>query len=325
MTTHEPNPEVVDQWLDRHQRELADGLDGALDVEAGLREVLLQSRHDAAVDALGSVLDVEGGLAAILPAGRSDRETLTTPSPGRIDPVTRLALRAVPRVVAAYEVFNDTYYRTHKLDADLMRICVEITQPAELPRWDALVIVVDKALDLTRVLTDDLSPGFDRSDDRPSEFNMPRIRAFGLSMGLVADLLRALGYVRRLADIGRVDMFVAHELADALRRSRALVPALVELRAGELRYVIGVALNTEPPLLDSTAVRAFLDDFTTSDLRSADLSGVDLTGVRWSEAGTRWPPMVDIDDLKSRSEAEGDGIWVVRSGTATVRDLAELA
>lgn len=72
-------------------------------------------------------------------------------------------------------------------------------------------------------------------------------------------------------------------------------------------------------------MRAFLDDFTTSDLRAADLSGLDLGGVRWSESGTRWPATVDVDDLKARSEQEGGGIRVVRSGTTTMRDLAELA
>lgn len=68
MTQHpEPHDEAVNRLFDEHQRALTDGLDRFLDVEAGLREVLLQSHHDTAVDALENVLDVEAGLAAILP------------------------------------------------------------------------------------------------------------------------------------------------------------------------------------------------------------------------------------------------------------------
>ncbi|MGW2785920.1 hypothetical protein ACWC3X_32500 [Streptomyces populi] len=62
-----------------------------------------------------------------------------------------------------------------------------------------------------------------------------------------------------------------------------------------------------------------------TDLSDVDLTGIDLSGVRWSEHTTQWPSVIDIEDLKARSDQAPpyNGIWIVRSGTATVRDLAE--
>lgn len=328
MTARRPDPDPVDQWLDRHQRELADGLDGVLDVEAGLREVLIQSRHDAAVDALGDALDVEGGLAAIVPPTAQPVTgpecAVETGSPSwQVDPVTRLALRADPRVAAAYEALNHTYFRTHKLDADLARVRELLSGRVPATRYE-LVSALQYVLDLTLFFGHDLGRDLDSGDTHSREFGKRLARALELTNDLVAALDRAIDYVKRPTGQDR-DMALAQELSGALGRGSALGPVLVELRAVGLRQAIGAALNTEPPPLDSVAVRAFLDDFTTSDLRTAELGGVDLDGVRWSESGTRWPATVDVDDLKSRSEGKGGGIWVVRSGTATVHDLAELA
>ncbi|GAA3089826.1 hypothetical protein [Nonomuraea salmonea] len=55
--------------LDLWPNALIDELHGLLDIEAGLREVLLHSRHAAQLDGLAEVLDVEAGLGAILLAG----------------------------------------------------------------------------------------------------------------------------------------------------------------------------------------------------------------------------------------------------------------
>jgi hypothetical protein len=97
-------------------------------------------------------------------------------------------------------------------------------------------------------------------------------------------------------------------------------------RSDEVKQVISDVLGRELPALSEESVEAFLNDFTTSDLRTADLKGIDLDGVRWSETRTRWPEAVDVEDLKNRSKETlvGSGVWVVQSGSATLRDLAEL-
>lgn len=67
-------------WTEQHQEALSEKLDAFLDVEAGLREVLLQSRYDAGVEGMDAVVDVEAGLRDILPSARqapmADAETI---------------------------------------------------------------------------------------------------------------------------------------------------------------------------------------------------------------------------------------------------------
>jgi hypothetical protein len=45
-----------------------------------------------------------------------------------------------------------------------------------------------------------------------------------------------------------------------------------------------------------------MDDFTNSDLTHASLADADLAGVRWSLAGTIWPPGTNVKALLARSE-----------------------
>ncbi|MEU9671833.1 pentapeptide repeat-containing protein [Streptomyces bobili] len=82
-----------------------------------------------------------------------------------------------------------------------------------------------------------------------------------------------------------------------------------------------MALRCKAPVIATDSVHTVLADFTDTDLRSADLTDIDLSGVRWSRR-TQWPPAMDIDDLRARSDETppGSGTWIVRSGTATIRD-----
>ncbi|MDO0914146.1 hypothetical protein QQM39_25930 [Streptomyces sp. DT2A-34] len=68
-----------------------------------------------------------------------------------------------------------------------------------------------------------------------------------------------------------------------------------------------------------------LDDFTHDDLRDTDLRGIDFSGVHWSQR-TQWPPVVDVEALKARSDETppGSGTWIIRSGTTTIRDFVDL-
>ncbi|TJZ96751.1 DUF742 domain-containing protein [Actinacidiphila oryziradicis] len=67
------DPDAEGRFADGYQA-LVDGLGEVLDVEAGLREALLQSHHNAVIDDLGNVLDVEAGLREAL-GGQSDIDT----------------------------------------------------------------------------------------------------------------------------------------------------------------------------------------------------------------------------------------------------------
>jgi hypothetical protein len=276
---HDPRDQAVEHWLRHHQRTLTDALDDVLDTEAGLREALLQSRHDTAADGLDTVLNVEAGLDAILPTPReptptshpathetTQDHTTTEELLQSLSPSDRMILRNHPDVAAA----------SRALDLDL-----------------------DRELDHVRVGDLDLDRDLVRDRDR----YLARDRALVGDLDLARALARALDLVRDL--------------------DRALVGTIIDIRTNQVRRAIGLVLRREPPALDRNSVHAYLDDFTTADLRTAELTGVSLVGVRWSEYGTQWPPSVDVGVLKAHSEETppGSGTWVVRSGTATVRGL----
>jgi len=70
MSDFDSNPaeDGLDRWLANQRHELIVDLAATLDVEAGLGEALIHSRHADLVADLGRSLDVEAGLAAIMPA-----------------------------------------------------------------------------------------------------------------------------------------------------------------------------------------------------------------------------------------------------------------
>lgn len=117
-------PDSLDAWLSRAQVDL----DELLDIEAGLREILLQSGHDERVDALEPILDEEAGLADILepadnplrtPPSRADHKALesyffcTDDALHAMTPTERMRLRSTPSVserVEYVELLREVYY-----------------------------------------------------------------------------------------------------------------------------------------------------------------------------------------------------------------------
>ncbi|WP_143179718.1 hypothetical protein [Streptomyces yunnanensis] len=339
----------MDRYLDQHQRTLTDVLDEVLDTEAGLREVLLQLRHDTAVDNLDTVLDAEAGLKAILPAtlrnspsGRPDAQEAPLENTGArrdafhaVSPVDRMALRSNPEVTAACLDLDRALDLIRHLDPDLV-----------LDR--ALNLAHDLALDLARArdlnfdgdfnIDDDLDRELTRAcvlaDDLAGALNNARARGLVRDLNVARDLNiarnRDLSVARnRARDLNIVldrARDLAHDMDRDLDRARALALVLVDVRANQVGRAIGLVLRWELPALDKDSLHAFLNDFTTADLSSAELGGVDLDGVRWSERGTKWPPVVDVEALKilSAETPPGSKTWIVRSGTATIRDFVEL-
>lgn len=75
MSDFDSHPDVsLDEWLAEQHRRMVTDLASILDVEAGLREVMIPTRHADLVSDLGDVLDVEAGLSAIV-------STAPTPTP----------------------------------------------------------------------------------------------------------------------------------------------------------------------------------------------------------------------------------------------------
>ncbi|MGQ4465259.1 hypothetical protein ACN6LC_004660 [Streptomyces violaceoruber] len=366
---HDYDGQDVSNRLDRHQRTLDNSLDGALDVEAGLREIFIHSRHDTAVDALGTVLNTEAGLARILPPTPQPQASDTHRHPRARDflpalsPADRMAVRNRPDVRAEQRDLA----RALALDFDLPHV-LALSLARDLARACArdLSRILDRARDLDRDLSRirDLAGSFTPFLDPALARNLADARARVLDLDHVFELESARDLARYL-ELARPR---AHDLALALTRGRgrdhvhardhvlglgltldcALDRALdlarildlgrayvldldlarnafIEVRTNEVCRAIGLALHREPPVLDAASVPKLLDDFTDADLSDTDLSGIDLSGVHWSQR-TQWPPVVNIEALKARSDETppGSGVWIVRSGTTTVRDFANL-
>ncbi|MEU6211794.1 hypothetical protein ABZ891_18015 [Streptomyces sp. NPDC047023] len=365
---HDYGDQGANNRLGRHKHTLDVTLDGILDIEAGLREILIGSRHDAAVDALGTALDVEAGLASILPptAQHQTSDATSTHHHPRaagllaLSPAGRMALRdhpdvkedqnALQRALCAVleiegvpsnersRVLALAFDLAQHLDGDLDcalngdldggpgLIGVLSDLDGDLGFAASLIRILTRTHELVRSLVHDLSPDLSPAVDfvpipglqsaHLIDFALARSRAIALGLDLDLDL-----YFGRACDRAR-------DLARILATSEAgtLIPEdFIEIRTNEVCRAIGLALDREAPVLDSASVLTLLNDFTHDDLRNTTLRALNLSGVRWSPYTTQWPPGVDIEALKARSDETppGSGIWIVRSGT-TVRDFADL-
>jgi hypothetical protein len=344
--------QAAHHWLTQHQHALTHALDDLLDTEAGLREILLRSHHDTATDNLDTVLDTEAGLAAILPVPQTSPADThdathhhkdTTKLRHTLSPAARLSLRNNPDVKTASQALARDRARgldmvldharalagdlAHDLAHDLNS---DLNRDLNLADNLAYALAGDLASDLNRVrslarrLAVALAGNLDPDPDR----DLAIARALANELARAGDLARDLNRARPLA------RFLAHAHARAVDLARALAlgpdldrayALIVEIRTAEVGRAIGLALHQEALVLDKDSPHALLDDFTATDLSTADLTGIDLSGVHWSEHTTQWPPAINVEDLKTRSDETppGSGTWIVRSGTATIRDLAE--
>ncbi|MFE2693744.1 hypothetical protein [Streptomyces mirabilis] len=358
---HDPHTQAVNHWLDQNQRTLDGVLDASLDIEAGLREILLHSRHNTAVDGLNTILDTEAGLAAILPTAPQRRPDTPSDSHDAVDghldteeflrsmsPAGRIALRNHIIVKAASRPLAGDIDLARKLTRAPAR-GGSSSGPASQARIRALAHADVLACDLARTLHRTLTPSKRYLSRRLAHTlalnldprltrNLDRVPDRQLAHELASDIADTLAAApdRQPSPELELALDIAHtlKLAHSLDRSpspdrrdaRHLADVVVAARTKEVCRAIGRALQRKPPTLGRDSARAFLDDFTTADLSSADLTSIDLRGVRWSQNTTRWPATVDVEALKARSKEapSGSGIWIVHSGNATIHDFADL-
>ncbi|MFI6396436.1 hypothetical protein [Nonomuraea sp. NPDC050540] len=296
-----------------------DELAALLDIEAGLRAVLLHSQHTAQVKDLDTVLDIEAGLAAIMPATPpappepEPEELSASAGPGQcpwpVSPQERLILRRDYRVLAASRSLDRADAFARALDGARAR---------------ALALDLALAYDHDRALADDLVHA--RAQVRCLEGELDLAHDHDLAARArtqVRRLARALdlAYDPNRANARDIVRALALDLNHILARAHDLVRQFVTSTEHAVREVLG-----RDVCLQEETVRLFLDDFTAADLRTACLANLDLAGVRWSEMGTRWPPEVDIGELKTHSDTldAARGLYVVREGWR-VRDFADLS
>lgn len=318
--------EEMDQWLASSRSDLTQDLTAVLDVEAGLRDVLLPTRRAAFVDDLRTILNLDSGLAAILPTieptadeRRQDPESTipifpitsqrqvgaTAGTMGSLPPVDRLALRGDPAIVGLAVAFQVANAR------DLARDVARALNPAsghtlglDLARTSARDIArdVDLALDLARGLDGGLE------------------RALVLARASAHDIVRDI--------VGAIDL--ARGLERALERALDLARAGARGLARDLARAIHddldrIRVRTDDPyLLLARELDLTRCDFTEADLRAVDLTGLPLAGVRWSVVATRWPPDWQVW-IEAHSMEIAPDLFEIRDGMAHVDTSAVLA
>ncbi|MEW1548298.1 hypothetical protein [Streptomyces tsukubensis] len=358
------NPDLADrtvqQSLTWYYNAATEGLATVLDAEAGLREVLLRSHHETAVDRLETVFDAEAGLRGILLTQDAPR----APTAGErghhtavdllrtLSPALRMSLRSIRSVQEASLALSHDLVGASRLIWYLgIDPVTARTIRGDLNRLHTALLVRDLATSIARDLGRAGRSVRDRTRDPVLVVNLAlaaeaaRRIVDGQARGAyehgdfldLAGLVDTLRLGRARADVLHPDLVRDIDLVHTrdLQTARAIClgddidfmqaqNVVVALRAVEAGRVVGLALGREPLVADAVVLQALLDDFTHTDLSQVDLSGVDLLGVHWSEHTTRWPPGVDVEDVKARSiRAHDPGVWVIWFGTVTIQDLVE--
>ncbi|MFF3640888.1 hypothetical protein [Streptomyces sp. NPDC002564] len=324
------NPEdgaVPPRWQILGVRELHRHLLGTLDVEAGLREVLLPSRYEDFVDGVAHVLDIDAGLREVLAPGPlppdvpADRIShVNHPEAivellGSVDPRLRMRVRTDPdvrprhRVHSHLRALRDALDRADVLMAEDDEVTHEAARPA--PSLDGLLT---KARAGALAVVSGINRVRDREHALRREDDAVLIRAGARAQDIARRLTQLDGAGppepgRRLGDIGRDAVALELIWSDVLRQSLALVA------------------EQPLPLMTPVMLEAFMNDFTLCDLRGAHLDHRALTGVLWSDRGTTWPAGIDADALKAMSveKPAGSGIYRVRFNPPTLLGLSEPA
>ena len=314
--------------VELHAATAAD-LDAVLDVDAGLREVLIASHHWALGRDLDDMLDLAAGLRAILP--HFDLPILgqiTTPAPhdhgshefGRVngavarllllmDPSSRLAVRHRPaldalatafavararaialNIAAAYDVGGDTMAIAGIPFTGALAAALDLA----VARAHALNVSLDHADDNARVVSAALDIAFASARDLNLNPDVARGRDRALTLNL------DLSYIRDLASSIARACKVDQSLDEAIDRDldRDLDHTLDSTVAGELDLVLDQARH----------------DFVTADLRGVDLTGVRLDRLRWS-AATIWPSDDWLTYALVNSSEIAPGLYEIRGGT----------
>lgn len=326
----EAGHDKVDRHLHQHAAELDQFLSSHLDVEAGLREILLQSRYDGRVDDLVTVMDVEAGLADIVASGRrtsndADGARASDQSPEHsvtcylrsVDVRARLTVRTEPALAALLAPMDSLHHHAWELEtaATAFRIGLADTGNRSLTPTQGAQVVIEEASDSVRSVWSRAAPhtGYFHACVRALESLAEAER--------VAAIATARDSGASAAGRGRAK---AQMLLDALDDVAPVVRALSTAFESHVRLTVGRMLG-RGPVPEGAPLTRLLNDFTDCDLQSVDLNGLELGGVCWSENGTAWPAGVDLGELKARSDEAppGSGRYVIRSGSATVNDLVE--
>lgn len=299
-------------WFDRRLRNWhADSrydLASCLDLDAGLDEVLIASRHGNLVADVATALDIDEGLAAILPLTRSGENVLDLA--GHTSPFyTFLGAYA-----AGFALRRPTERLLARVWLPLLWLPAVRHLTAFTDRVYGFAREVDSGEDLDRSEVGDFARDIDRSYDLEVDMSLRRDSLVNSVYGLLSNPARIYGIVEEFT------VTLRWSLGQALYYSRDMEPSFVVALSRDLAYDPLYArahdLGRAVALLEEAATSMSGADFT--DL---DLQGIPLEGVRWTEA-TRWPATW-ADRIRCNSVLIGPGLWEIRNGRTGTGVLAE--
>lgn len=296
-------------WL----KGLTESLDELLDLEAGLRDILFASRHQAMVQALEDVLDVEAGLDDILP--------ITDELPFKAVKKPAAALSAWATDFAHMPVGARLLLRSHLLMGELQNVNV-IALAREKCRQIGIALGRDPrpASALTRSLAGELADLLGGSFDLDHARDLVRDFTF-----VSIDLARARSLIRDidLALAQGLDRTRTRALGRARSAYRDLDIVYQSFRSLDIALAEDLGRKANESVSNtglSAAIKRILDavsDVIDADLSNVDLDGIPLVGLRWSRH-TQWPAGWK-DRIRPPTSVEiSPGIFEVRDGIGDV-------
>jgi hypothetical protein len=336
----------LNPWLDYQNHTLVIDIIGALEIGAGLREVLISARQADLVVDLVRCLDIEAGLGAIVPVvTTTEQVNAEEAKSGAIlreflqgaafwNTGTRLATRTHP-------IFSLTGFheRTQTLFLNL-RSAGELAGELDRELDRVLRRFLDRALHLDDALEQALDLHLDRNLEHARDLGHDLDRNLDLARSIARDLSQDLP--REVALLPGADHLPTHILDRALTRAldqalhldhaldhsldhsnharigaRFLARSLDRVRAlaRGLDRVCTVAGELAGTTQTVVHFHDMFSDVIDVDLRGVDLAGITLEGLRWSTM-TRWPP--NIEDQISRNSVEtAPGIFEVSRRSST--------
>ncbi|MEV0027844.1 hypothetical protein [Nocardia sp. NPDC050793] len=337
-------------------RDFVTGLAERLDIETGLREVLLEERHADFVDQVRDNLDIEAGLAAIIPpelpaeliqehpeddadAGSlqwASRELALMPLS------TRLTLRAkyAPGLGAAVRdvltigqsaSLNEGHLRDVRghlepIFKPLNVGVIYVNAPTGLGRTEAVRMYAESLKNFEKSGEDGDADAwfFDALTElrqRPGRTSRQEIGDQILHLQITTPFIAGMGPTRTPDPVGP-HQWVAM-VGEFVQWMLDRADDAVATASGERRGPEAVHQEISDALAELMShlgcLEQMLNDFIGADLRDVDLAGVPLNGVRWSAATTRWPEHW-IEQIERDSVSIGDGVFEIHYGTTAYTD-----
>ncbi|WP_062982926.1 hypothetical protein [Nocardia anaemiae] len=304
MTDRLPEHTLEWQLFERWAMLRAD-LAATLDINAGLREVLIPEQHHTLIADLAAGLDIESGLAAIVPEARP--RLPIRPIPERYDPTTSSMvddLKLLPlhtRWILRSNMLSKGLEPAFTMAVSMARVCAPVKPPGE------------------GVMTSDVKYWVTWLDTYVSVFEALLDKVAG-SANMGIDLLKthAEGAPQQVVDK------LTDEWIDLIQAAAEPNDEIVRLQKKfergalgphELQHFVAVRLNGAIVQLVQAINETIyaLNDFVGDDFRASNgLEKIHLDGLRWS-LETSFPPDWQ-EEIDRDSVPIGDGVFEVQQG-----------